>query len=281
MKKLCSISLAFAATMYLASTALASPVQLLVGQVTKMKFTNYEYLIDNNQNGVIDAGDQFHGILTLSTISNVDGTTTTWANGLSGNEITGEFQITVASGGPLSTSAPPALGTSVGLTFTMGSSDFLNLYLDQTPDYSAGSAGSTSAGDIANATDGTPYFSVIGSDYLSGGNVSSTTAGGVSSSVNYNWANLTTNNTGYNIAPELWKDFSGVVGNFGSMVSDIYWETQLSFVATGSNAALAGWQYKSEDPLYLNTVPEPTTMALFGIGLLFGAGAIKRRSSMK
>jgi hypothetical protein len=88
--------------------------------------------------------------------------------------------------------------------------------------------------------------------------------------------NLTTNNTGYTIVPELWKETSGVVGNYGSHVSDLYYESQLSFVAPGSNAD-GVWQFKSEDPGYLYATPEPTTLVLFGLGLLFGAGAIKRR----
>jgi hypothetical protein len=273
MKRLFSFVLILMVGIFMSASAYALPA-LLTNQATKMKFTDYERLIDNNDNGIIDTGDQFEGVLTLTSISDVDSTNFTWHTGVNGDELTGHFMITVASasGDPLPASSPPA-GTGK-LTFTLGANDFINIYYDTTADYSAGTDTSR-ATDIANATDGILYMQTLGQDYLYGGNISTTLAG--TSSVNFNWANLTQNNTGYEIVPMPWKETAGVVGNYGSNVSQIYWETQLSFVAPGSNADKAGWGFKSEDPLYLYATPEPATLLLFGLGLLFGAGALKRK----
>jgi hypothetical protein len=296
MKKLCSFSLALAATMYLASTALASSIPLFTNQVTKLKFTNYEQLIDNNGNGVIDAGDQFKGILTVTTVSNVASNNVLWTNGGS-DELTGSFQITVASvtnasdgsSASLPTDIAPPAGSDIYVNFDMsntaatsstGIADHLSMYYDSTPDFSADTSSEISvSNDIANAENGNLWLEVLGTDYIKGINETTHTT-----STNYNWANLTTNDTGYGITSQLWPDTAGLAGLFGSLTTQIYFQDFITAlipsidpVNNPSYAYDTGWTYRSEDPLYLRAVPEPATMTLFGLGLLFGGASIKRR----
>jgi hypothetical protein len=292
MKKLCSISLALMATMYLASTVLASPIPLYTDQVTKLKYTNFEQLIDNQTSGpgagVISEGDQFQGVLTVTTVTDVSSSqgATLWDNGGS-DELTGTFQLTVtgvydSNGDPTTLSTDVAPSSPVTVTFGLTSNnDHISLYHDSTADYSANtdpgilSSSAAMARDIANAEDGNLWFEVLGQDYLGGFNYS------YFDSTNYNWANLTTNNTGYTILKELWPSILGYPAP-SSMLSQIYFEDKIKYIdptnpGANANAAYAGWQYSSEDPLYLHAVPEPATMTLFGLGLLFGGASIKRR----
>jgi hypothetical protein len=285
MKRLFSVILILMIGVFLSASAFALP-QMLTDQVTQFKFSNLENLIDADQSGDISPGDQFYGILTVTTLSDVNTTNVTWANGPATNdEITGYFHLTVDTASPnFSYTSSPPVGTTWSLTFKLdaANNDEISLYYDTNKNYSGGSVGDPGVtADIANATDGSLWMQILPGDYVEGGNQSTTYTDPfghvINTSTNYNWANLTTNNTGYIILPELWKDFSGSAGNYGSHTSDLYWESQLSF--TNSNSPANGiWAFSSQDPGYLYaTVPEPTTLVLFGLGLLFGAGAIKRK----
>ena len=276
MKKHALISLTILiGAFFLASSAYALPT-LLTDEVTKMKFTNYENLIDIDESGSITAGDKFFGIITLTTISDVDSTgdSVTWTNA-GEDEITGIFTLTVDSvqttdgSGELPSNLVLGTTESAFLTFTMEDGDGITMYYDDGTgiDFIAQGDILTS---IASATDGVVWISISSEDYLDGYNVTN-----YSTSSNFNWVDITENNTGYNIISMIWKDTLGSVNPYASIESDLYFETKLEFLTSTDYE----WAYKSEDPVYLyaTAIPEPNTMILFGIGLLSFAGIIRRK----
>lgn len=257
---------------FLASSAYALP-SLLTNQVTKMKFVNFENWVDNDGDDMISAGDDFYGIFNLTSIGDVGGDPlkTTWTYG-GADEITGSFHLSVGDdfGSPLPPFSPPA--SELKLQFTMDSDDFITFYYDTTPDFDAKQS---VANATADAEDGVVWFDISPGDYIDGYNVTSTT-----NSNNYNWADMTVNNTGYGIIPMLWKETLGSSNALGSYVADLYFETKLEYLdPTNPANEYKNWMFKSEDPVYLYAVPEPNTLLLFGFSLLGFAGIVRRKAS--
>lgn len=268
MKKFTSLLAILMLGVFLAAPAYALP-QLLMDEITKMKFTNFENWIDQDGDGMISAGDDFFGILTMTTITDVNSTagSTTWTDA-GPDEITGVFQISVANvSNPFSPDLALPLGSSETVQFEMNTGDFIRMFYDTTPDFDPDLPLLQS---IATAADGDLWMAVEAGDYIDGYNETTPTT-----SNNFNWADLTVNNTGYTIVPLLWKESLGSINPYGSYVADLYFETKLEFLLPG---AVGDWRYKSEDPVYLFATPEPGTMGLLGLGLLLGARFVRRRN---
>lgn len=257
----------------IATTAAAAPIILPTGQVAKLKFTNFENFIDANNNGILgDVGDDVEGILFVTSVGTISNPNLNNAQ-LATRELTGYFHLSIVGGGLLGP-FPQHLDFAIA-----NANDFIKLYVDTTPDWTAGSGLAT---DIANATDGNLWASVTTAApgfYEGVGDVASAASG---DTVNTNFANLSVNNTEYKFIPQFFFPLTGdptahtYLGNFHpDHKVEAFFKSRLFAPSTA-----AGWAFRSEDPMYFWAVPEPGTLVLLGAGFA-GIGLLRLRRRRK
>ncbi len=289
MKKLGLLTAVAALALFAFSTPAMALPTLQQYEPTKMKFTNYERWAleggakgdqsdsdsanwtysagDKNRNGILDAGDVIEGVLNVTTITDIPEVDTTWVDGAGGDELTGTFQFTVTAGSMLD-----AGGISFGLG---GAGDHFRLFYDTVDDYDP-----TQADAWARASGGMLYAEVLGADLIEAG-AKDLTPGNTQTQW---WFDLTTNNTGYNIIPQLWPEMANGPGT-GPHLTPTGWHpaghtSEIYLEGSLYGSTLANWDWRSEDPAYLYAVPEPSTIILLGSGLL-GAGIYSWRRKKK
>lgn len=262
--------------------------------------------VDLNGNKLLDVGDTLRGILTINNVTDQppgSGTTTNVA--ATGTEITAIFEAQIATktlvsatGGPGGTplynftfTPNAAFGTSVGVVGAMAA-----FYFDTSPDFQISGATCTSAAPggscESHATDGALKL-VLGesadTDFLWQAlgatdntallqNVSTTTSVGT-----FN-ANLFVllNNTGFgfNQIPSEIPGYVTPVGADGLIdvaVDGTVRGKCAAFSAPGvCSTAATVYQAEDKSDFHFRAVPEPTTIAIIGMGLL-GMGAFSRR----
>lgn len=266
-----------ATVLAVAGSAGAAPIQLHTGEITKMKFTNFENLIDNDKDGKISVGDDFVGIMKLTTISDLADVKDLNAQLLT-KEVTGFFKISVVgvTPGPLVPLAPGHVD------FALNTGDFINLYVGQgaTKNWNPADTADSNSNGIPDcidwATDGSLWMSVLPGTFYEG--VSDTDVSGVSVR-NRNWVDLTVNNTEYYIVQQLWSSIISVTPNHTFLgashtdhLADVYFESKL----TSGLTSIPNWGFKSEDPVYIFVTPEPGSIVLLLAGFA-GLGLAVRR----
>lgn len=253
LKKILSLFVTTAVFVMVVSFANAQPpITLLTCVITKLKFVNYERLTHGTNPGndlnAIDVGDFIEGILKVESITNIPGDIDLSTQLLT-TELTGHFKLSVIGGGPI----PVNLSGTGHLDFALLSGDFINLYADTTPDWNPNNSDGMA---IARATDGILWASTQPGTFFEG--INETVQNPVQFSITQDWANLTINNTGYQISPLLYPEsipaapvhtYMGVP-HLGGHFVDAYFTSHLT-----SNLPIppgqVGWDYRSEDPVYM------------------------------
>ncbi len=240
----------------------AGPIELLQdeGEINKLKFVTYQNFTDSDKNG-LDEGDWFEGIFKAQSISNISGTKELTAQ-LSDVELTGHFKFSVA-------------GVSAGhADLVLGATDFMRFYAGTGTDMNWDPAADDA---ITRATDGKSWLSIEPPAFFEGVSDSFST----SYSFTESWANVSLNNTGYTILPQIYPTifdpiYPGHI-NMGTVHTDHPSDVYFQSLASGSNI-LPKWNIRSEDIMYMAVAPEPLSSMLFLAGsTVLGFRVYRRR----
>lgn len=246
-------------------------------------FQNVETWLDNDDNNAVSAGDQFFGIFSVQNImfgtENLNSGLWDADNVSPGiDSFTGYFATTVDYV-DLTGAVPQIVQKAGDYNGILSGNEIIAFYTDDATGYNT--TGTVQQG-ISRATDGDLWatFGLVESDdyyYLDG----SINPPGVGNQVGtgYGGLSIIVNNSGI--------DFTGIddpiEGKIDSMV-DLYLRSYIgqitNFDFQGGSAIANGesWTFVSNDPAGFNgnTIPEPNTILLFGLGLL-GAARIYRK----
>ncbi|HUY91122.1 MAG TPA: PEP-CTERM sorting domain-containing protein [Pirellulales bacterium] len=286
-----------AAVFALPSLSLAGPVssvgdlyQTGGNQITQFKITSFEEVVDSSgnelsSNATIGVGDRFIGILNVTTSQ-----TTSGNNSLSpvGFQLTGVYDVTVnavaGSDGATSFQITPttsfantlavlsnvqaAGGTSSNLQNTM-----IGLFVGNTVNFSDGG---TIAQGIANAETGTFYAGVgatgtWGSGYYWQALGPNTVAANANATTTFTGSlGMIFNNTGLTFIPDQHVPPSAAADNFGfsnAQLNGILNQVIIkgSTTANGDFGITSQWPLVTQDPVQVHAVPEPASLALWGL----------------
>jgi hypothetical protein len=250
------VGIAATALLCLADVSSGQPIALPVGDLTVVNYSGYETVHHVNGNISIGLGDVFDGIFQAQSIRNTQGTVDLSPQ-LSFTELTGAFQFHIS-----------AASSSAHLEFAP---DFFRLF--------AGTGASrnfdpAAANAVTRATDGVPWLQI-----LPGGFFESVNDPFNGAPRNQAWLDVTSNFTGYNLAP---APFATLLGRDpthlynGMLQGDHFIQAYFEDFPTPSD--LPNYSFQIHGQLYLNPVPEPSGIVLMISGLVVVGGYLLRKS---
>jgi hypothetical protein len=241
-----SVGLAATMLLCLAEISVGQPIELPVGDIAVLSYSGYEILRHVNGNTSIGLGDMFDGIVRIHTIRNMQGTVDLSPQ-LSFTELTGQFAMHVS-----------AASASGHLEFAP---DFFRLFTGT----EAGRNFDPSAADaLARATDGVLWVEVLPGPFFESVNDPFNGA-----PRNRTWLDITRNATGYDLARAQFPTSLGTDAAhfYNGMVTGDHF-VQAYFEDFPSPSDLAGYTFRIHGQVYLNAVPEPSSIVLMMSGLI-------------
>jgi hypothetical protein len=231
-------------------TARAGSITLPVGRIAQLDYSGYETFHDLNGNSVADAGDYFDGIAQFRAIKAQPGGPDL-SGQLADKELTVHFRFTVIGGS----------SGSGHLEFGLKPDDFFRLYVGEG---AAKNYDPTAPDAVARAIDGALWLAVEPGPFFE--SVNDAQPGGAT--LNRAWMDLTTNNTGYELAAATFPSLLGrdpshtYLGEaHGDHAAQLYFENSVA-----GRSDVPGFTFRIFGPVYVRAVPEPGTLALAGLG---------------
>jgi hypothetical protein len=277
-------------------TAFAITVPWALGDYNNFQDQSAEYLVDNDGDGMLSQGDYLRGIFVIDQI-----TSPNYYN-FTSYELTGFFEVEVTSRISLGTTQTAVwtgnnnkFGHAVGsfltsdlYSYTFGTSSvfesiygtgaLLSVFLDGSADYQAYGTGTTIASGITSATDGSIYWTfglgdtgewTVNSapedlrifEYATSTTTIASTQVGL---------NLLTNPVG----PNLIQDVNFV--NDLNQIVPVDLVANITLLGIGDLVTQFDVKDKVDGVLHIAPVPEPSTLALLGLGLI-SVGILSRK----
>lgn len=205
-----------------------------------------------------------YGILKVTSINPTNGGPTLWWDGKDGEEITGYFKDLTVTGGPFGTMLGDDVIYDIQFGAVTGTTPTIKLFLDSAQDFNPDGA---SAGFIDAPL--IPTSSLNGISFVDIMFTPGIIAGDPVTLMNSSYTTITSPNSG--------------TGFFkGSIVGGLYASMFAPSVSGQSNINVpdlnTNWNTASFDPIQATVVPEPSTVVLFGAGLVgLGLGYIRKR----